>query len=361
VHLDHGVVPAFDTLASECSALAAIRIRGGAGPVVVIGIRVATQQQAGRSGSTCRTCGNRDSAAGGVAPTTHDPLSLLGDGHPFVVAARRRGAPGAARRDEAPRDRAPGARGRGVRGREARSKASIPGLAMCAPRRRHRSLAGSPTGSRSRRCSGIPRAAIRTPPSWHPQGADRADPRHLRGRITSCLAKSSRPTCGPCGPPSGPLGGSPTRAQPAHRSPDRGRSREDLEALPDEDVRALVHEVGERSAPRDARRRRRSARPRAGPRDDRHQALLNEAVRLAAEAVRDNRDVIRTGVRAESPGGCPASGRSDLPAHHRDRGKPAARHRRRSVSPLRGAFERAARLRRPPAARPRTSSLRRRR
>jgi uncharacterized membrane-anchored protein YjiN (DUF445 family) len=35
--------------------------------------------------------------------------------------------------------------------------------------------------------------------------------------------------------------------------------------------------------------------------DDRHQVLLNEAVRLAAEAVRDNRDVIRDKVRAESP------------------------------------------------------------
>jgi uncharacterized membrane-anchored protein YjiN (DUF445 family) len=34
---------------------------------------------------------------------------------------------------------------------------------------------------------------------------------------------------------------------------------------------------------------------------DRHQNLLNEAVRLAAEAVRDNADLIRAQVRAESP------------------------------------------------------------
>src|SRR5207249_2356476 len=59
---------------------------------------------------------------------TPHPLSLLRDSDPgvptllprlpFVVAARRRGAPSAARRDETPRDRALGARGRGVRGRE---------------------------------------------------------------------------------------------------------------------------------------------------------------------------------------------------------------------------------------------------
>jgi len=74
-----------------------------------------------------------------------------------------------------------------------------------------------------------------------------------------------------------------------------------LEALPDEDVRVLVHEVVS------ARLRATRVAPALGKTlalvlaDDRHQALLNEAVRLAAEAVRDNRDVIRDKVRAESP------------------------------------------------------------
>src|SRR5437899_7496766 len=74
-----------------------------------------------------------------------------------------------------------------------------------------------------------------------------------------------------------------------------------LEALPDEDVRVLVHEVVS------ARLRATRVAPALGKTlalvlaDDRHQALLNEAVRLAAEAVRDNRDVIRDKVRTESP------------------------------------------------------------
>src|SRR3989440_8438928 len=74
-----------------------------------------------------------------------------------------------------------------------------------------------------------------------------------------------------------------------------------LEALPDEDVRVLVHEVVS------ARLRATRVAPALGKTlalvlaDDRHQALLNEAVRLAAETVRDNRDVIRDKVRAESP------------------------------------------------------------
>src|SRR6266404_5884305 len=74
-----------------------------------------------------------------------------------------------------------------------------------------------------------------------------------------------------------------------------------LEALPDEDVRVLIHEVVS------ARLRATRVAPALGKTlalvlaDDRHQALLNEAVRLAAEAVRDNRDVIRDKVRAESP------------------------------------------------------------
>src|SRR3989441_829127 len=67
-----------------------------------------------------------------------------------------------------------------------------------------------------------------------------------------------------------------------------------LEALPDEDVRVLVHEVVS------ARLRATRVAPALGKTlalvlaDDRHQALLNEAVR-------DNRDVIRDKVRAESP------------------------------------------------------------
>src|SRR5258705_4353338 len=74
-----------------------------------------------------------------------------------------------------------------------------------------------------------------------------------------------------------------------------------IEALPDEEAQALVHEVVS------ARLRAPRAAPTLGKTlalvlaDDRHQALLNEAVRLAAEAVRDNRDVIRDKVRAESP------------------------------------------------------------
>ena len=74
-----------------------------------------------------------------------------------------------------------------------------------------------------------------------------------------------------------------------------------LEALPDEDVRALVHEVVS------ARLRATRVAPALGKTlalvlaDDRHQTILNEAVRLAAEAVRDNRDVIRDKVRTESP------------------------------------------------------------
>src|SRR6059036_2008879 len=66
-----------------------------------------------------------------------------------------------------------------------------------------------------------------------------------------------------------------------------------LETLPDEDVQALVHEVVS------ARLRATRVAPALGKTlalvlaDDRHQTILNEAVRLAAEAVRDNRDVIR--------------------------------------------------------------------
>ncbi len=74
-----------------------------------------------------------------------------------------------------------------------------------------------------------------------------------------------------------------------------------LEAVPDTEVRALIRQV--------VNDRVRAARvaPALGKTlaivltGDRHQSLLNEAVRLAAEAVRDNADMIRAQVRAESP------------------------------------------------------------
>jgi uncharacterized membrane-anchored protein YjiN (DUF445 family) len=74
-----------------------------------------------------------------------------------------------------------------------------------------------------------------------------------------------------------------------------------LEALPDDDVRKLVHQV------LNARLRAVRVAPALGKTlalvlaDDRHQGFLNEAVRLAAGAVRDSREVIRDTVRAESP------------------------------------------------------------
>ena len=74
-----------------------------------------------------------------------------------------------------------------------------------------------------------------------------------------------------------------------------------LDALPDEEVRELVQRVV-----RDRLRATRVA-PALGKAlqlvlaGDRHQGLLNEAVRLAARAVRDNGDMIREQVRAESP------------------------------------------------------------
>lgn len=74
-----------------------------------------------------------------------------------------------------------------------------------------------------------------------------------------------------------------------------------LEALPDDEVRAVVQQVVS------ARLQATRVAPALGKTlalvlaGDRHQALLNEAVRLAAEAVRDNGDVIRDRVRKESP------------------------------------------------------------
>jgi uncharacterized membrane-anchored protein YjiN (DUF445 family) len=74
-----------------------------------------------------------------------------------------------------------------------------------------------------------------------------------------------------------------------------------LQALPDEEVRGLVTQVVT------ARLRETRAGPALGRTlalvlaEDRHQNLLTEVVRLAAQAVYDNRDLIREQVRRESP------------------------------------------------------------
>lgn len=74
-----------------------------------------------------------------------------------------------------------------------------------------------------------------------------------------------------------------------------------LRALPDQEVRALVGQVVA------ARLRDIRAGPALGRTlqlvlaEDRHQNVLTEAVRLAAQAVYDNRDLIRDQVRRESP------------------------------------------------------------
>jgi len=74
-----------------------------------------------------------------------------------------------------------------------------------------------------------------------------------------------------------------------------------LEALPDADAQELIRQVVS------TRLRATQVAPVLGKTltlvlaDDRHQALLNEAVRLAAEAVQENRDLIREQVRAQSP------------------------------------------------------------
>src|SRR2546425_2364814 len=74
-----------------------------------------------------------------------------------------------------------------------------------------------------------------------------------------------------------------------------------LEALPDDEMRPLVHDVVT------ARLRTLRVAPTLGKTlslvlaGDAHQDLLSEAVRLAAQAVHDNQDVIRRQVRAESP------------------------------------------------------------
>jgi uncharacterized membrane-anchored protein YjiN (DUF445 family) len=74
-----------------------------------------------------------------------------------------------------------------------------------------------------------------------------------------------------------------------------------LDALPDEKIRELIHQGA-----KDRIRATRVA-PVLGKTlalvvaGDRHQELLNQGIRLAAEAVNQNRDLIRDRVRAESP------------------------------------------------------------
>ncbi len=117
-----------------------------------------------------------------------------------------------------------------------------------------------------------------------------------------------------------------------------------LESLPDDDVRQLVHQI------LNARLRSLRVAPALGKTlalvlaDDRHQGLLNEAVRLAAGAVRDNRDMIRDKVRAESPWWVP--GVVDDQIYQRIIGTVESLLRdigARPDHPLRGAFDRALR------------------
>jgi len=74
-----------------------------------------------------------------------------------------------------------------------------------------------------------------------------------------------------------------------------------LDALPDDDAQELVRQV------LTARVRATRVAPALGRtlavvlEGDRHQGFLNEAVRLAAQAISDSRDYIRERVRAESP------------------------------------------------------------
>jgi uncharacterized membrane-anchored protein YjiN (DUF445 family) len=117
-----------------------------------------------------------------------------------------------------------------------------------------------------------------------------------------------------------------------------------LEALPDDEVRQLVHQVLH------ARLRSLRVAPALGKAlalvlaDERHHGLLNEAVRLAAGAVRDNRDVIRDKVRAESPWWVP--GVVDDQIYQRIMGTVESLLRdigARPDHPLRSAFDRALR------------------
>jgi uncharacterized membrane-anchored protein YjiN (DUF445 family) len=80
-----------------------------------------------------------------------------------------------------------------------------------------------------------------------------------------------------------------------------------LEALPDEEVRVLVHEAVS------ARLRATRVAPALGATlalvlsGDRHHDLFNEMLRLATESVRNNRELIRQKVRSESPWWLPSA------------------------------------------------------
>jgi uncharacterized membrane-anchored protein YjiN (DUF445 family) len=117
-----------------------------------------------------------------------------------------------------------------------------------------------------------------------------------------------------------------------------------LEAVPDTEVRTLIRQVV------NDRVRAAKVAPALGKTlsvvltGDRHQSLLNEAVRLAAEAVRDNADMIRAQVRAESPWWVP--GLVDDKIYKRILG--AIENLLRSIGtnpnhPLRASFDRALR------------------
>ena len=113
-----------------------------------------------------------------------------------------------------------------------------------------------------------------------------------------------------------------------------------LEALPDEKIRDLIQEGA-----RDRIRATRVA-PVLGKTlalvvaGDRHQELLNEAIRIAAQAVRDNRELIRERVRAESPWWVPSA--VDEKIYHRI--VSAIEHLLRDIStkpthPIRASFD----------------------
>ena len=137
--------------------------------------------------------------------------------------------------------------------------------------------------------------------------------------------------------------GDPEHSRRVARQVARGVAKT-LEALPDDEVRQLVHQI------LNARLRSLRVAPALGKTlalvlaDDRHQGLLNEAVRLAAGAVRDNRDMIRDQVRAESPWWVP--GVVDDQIYQRIMGTVESLLRdigSRPDHPLRAAFDRALR------------------
>jgi len=217
---------------------------------------------------------------------------------------------------------------------------------------RHRSLAGSPTGSRSRAVPASPRAA-------DPAHRHRGHRKERIGRIPApradhfCLAKHRGQPAGRAARRGGPLGGSPTPSTGRRiASPDRGRSREDPRGAPGR-RRAGRWCTNREARLRATRVRPRSANPRAGPRRrPPSRPLLNDRP-PAAEAVREP-DVIPDKVRGE-PWWC-ARRRWTIRSSSASSGPWKALLRDIGADPyhpLRGAFDTGCReLRRPPAARP---------